>query len=74
MSEVRRVMSAEPSLGERMANALASSWEDFIDNTQNALVGLYASIPYLVLWAAILLIAGVATLITVRTVRKKKKD
>ena len=58
VDEVRRAISANPSLGERMRTALANSWDDFTQGCQDLVVNLYAAIPYIAVWIVVLAAAG----------------
>jgi hypothetical protein len=70
LDEVRRVTPADPTLGQRLQNALETSWEDFKEGARDLLVNVYGGIPYIVTWIVIL---GVAALITVLIVRRARK-
>lgn len=73
MDEVRRAISANPSLGERMRTALANSWDDFTQGCQDLVVNLYAAIPYIVVWIVVLAAAGGIAVLIVRKVRKGRR-
>ncbi|MGI5884872.1 MAG: DUF4349 domain-containing protein [Candidatus Spyradocola sp.] len=73
MDEVRRAVTVDSSLGERMSAALADSWEDFTQGCLDLVVNLYASIPYIVVWVVVLAAAGGITVLIVRKVKKKRK-
>ena len=73
VDEVRRAISANPSLGERMRTALANSWDDFTQGCQDLVVNLYAAIPYIVVWIVVLAAAGGIAVLVVRKVRKGRR-
>lgn len=73
VDEVRRAISANPSLGERMRTALANSWDDFTQGCQDLVVNLYAAIPYIVVWIVVLAAAGGIAVLIVRKVRKGRR-
>lgn len=73
VDEVRRAISANPSLGERMRTALANSWDDFTQGCQDLVVNLYAAIPYIVVWIVVLAAAGGIAALIVRKVRKGRR-
>lgn len=73
VDEVRRAISANPSLGERMHTALANSWDDFTQGCQDLVVNLYAAIPYIVVWIVVLAAAGGIAALIVRKVRKGRR-
>lgn len=73
MDEVRRAVTVDSSLGERMSAALADSWEDFTQGCLDLVVNLYASIPYIVVWVVVLAAAGGITVLIVRKVKKERK-
>lgn len=73
VDEVRRAISANPSLGERMRTALANSWDDFTQGCQDLVVNLYAAIPYIAVWIVVLAAAGGIAVLIVRKVRKGRR-
>lgn len=73
VDEVRRAISANPSLGERMRTALANSWDDFTQGCQDLVVNLYAAIPYITVWIVVLAAAGGIAVLIVRKVRKGRR-
>lgn len=73
VDEVRRAISANPSLGERMRTALANSWDDFTQGCQDLVVNLYAAIPYIAVWIVVLAAAGGIAALIVRKVRKGRR-
>ena len=73
VDEVRRAISANPSLGERMHTALANSWDDFTQGCQDLVVNLYAAIPYIAVWIVVLAAAGGIAVLIVRKVRKGRR-
>lgn len=73
VDEVRRAISANPSLGERMRTALANSWDDFTQGCQDLVVNLYAAIPYIVVWIVVLAAAGGIAVLIVHKVRKGRR-
>lgn len=73
VDEVRRAISANPSLGERMRTALANSWDDFTQGCQDLVVNLCAAIPYIVVWIVVLAAAGGIAALIVRKVRKGRR-
>ena len=73
VDEVRRAISANPSLGERMRTALATSWDDFTQGCQDLVVNLYAAIPYIAVWIVVLAATGGIAVLIVRKVRKGRR-
>lgn len=73
VDEVRRAISANPSLGERMRTALANSWDDFTQGCQDLVVNLYAAIPYIAVWIVVLAAAGGIAVLIARKVRKGRR-
>ena len=73
VDEVRRVVSANPTMGERMRTALANSWDDFTQGCQDLVVDLYAAIPYIAVWIVVLAAAGGVAVLVVRKVRKRRE-
>ena len=73
VDEVRRAISANPSLGERMRTALANSWDDFTQGCQDLVVNLYAAIPYIAVWIVVLAATGGIAVLIVRKVRKGRR-
>lgn len=73
VDEVRRAISANLSLGERMRTALANSWDDFTQGCQDLVVNLYAAIPYIAVWIVVLAAAGGIAVLIVRKVRKGRR-
>ncbi len=74
LNEVRRVTPADPTLAQRLQNALANSWDDFKEGAKDLLVNLYGSIPYIVTWVVILGIAALAAVLAVRRVRRRRQE
>ncbi|MGN1250276.1 MAG: DUF4349 domain-containing protein [Candidatus Spyradocola sp.] len=76
VDEVRRAVTVveDASLGERMRSALADSWYGFVEGAKDALVNMYAALPYIAVWVIVLGAAAVVVVIIVRGVRKKRKD
>ena len=74
VDEVKRAVPANPTLSERMRNALATSWENFKEGWVDALVNLYGGIPYIITWVIVLGVGAVIVVVVVRTVRKRRNN
>ena len=74
VDEVKRAVPANPTLSERMRNALATSWENFKEGWVDALVNLYGGIPYIITWVIVLGVGAVIVVLVVRTVRKRRDN
>lgn len=62
----------EMTLGARMRLSLKHGWSNFRDGVQDLVVNLYGSIPFIAAWLVGLGLLGIAVLLIVRRVRRKR--
>lgn len=70
--EYKTVTELPKSFGERMATAMASSWEDFVDGWQDFLIDFTYAIPGLIVFLVIVAIIVIVVIAIVKSARKKK--
>lgn len=70
VKELTPVLEEEETLGQRMHSELRDTWEEIKEGLADFLVSFVANLPYIVMWVLIL---GVALLITLRVIKRKRK-
>ena len=70
VKELTPVLEEEEPLGQRMHSELRDTWEEIKEGLADFLVSFVANLPYIVMWVLIL---GVALLITLRVIKRKRK-
>ncbi len=73
ISEVKEpTVVKEQTLGERISTGFAATMRDMREWSENFAVGFVANLPYILIWAVVILVAFFLLRRTVRRIRKKR--